>query len=286
MEELAEGNEVVVLDRFSTGDPDRLPGEVDLVEGDVRDPGAVESAVDGCGLVFHLAAQVSVEKSVEDPLKNHSVNVEGSLNVLEAARREEARFVAASSAAVYGRPEELPLPEESRKEPVSPYGLGKLAMDRYTLMYSDLYGLPAVSLRFFNLYGPGQMAGDYGGVISIFARQAAEEGPITVDGGGSQTRDFLHVDEAVRAFRLAGSSDITGTAFNIGSGEETSILELAELFRSAAETDLEIVHEGARPGDIQRSVADISRAKEGLGFEPKIGIEEGIRSVMGEKGLV
>lgn len=273
-------NDVVVLDDLSNGDPVRLPEGVELVEGDIRDPDAVSRAVGGSDLVYHLAAQIDVDWSVEAPVESHSVNVDGSLEVLEAARRNDVRVVAASSAAIYGEVDQLPVKEGDAKEPSSPYGLEKLSLDHYVGMYHDLYGLPSVVLRPFNVYGPGQGCGQYAGVVSIFRRQASQGGPLTVEGDGTQTRDFVHVRDVVRALLLAAGTDETGEAFNIASGRGTSILELSEVFQVHAGRGVEVVHVEPRPGDIGESRADVSKAEELLGFEPEVSLEEGISSLL------
>jgi UDP-glucose 4-epimerase len=278
---LVGANEVRVLDDFSSGTRDNVPTDAEVVEGDVRDEETLARAMDGVDLVFHEAAVVSVTESVEDPLGTHAVNATGGLAVLEAARREGARAVLASSAAVYGDPERVPVGETDPLRPTSPYGLQKLALDRYAALYHDLYGLETVALRYFNVYGPRSAGGPYAGVISVFLDQARAGRDITVDGDGTQTRDFVHVDDVVRANLLAATTDAVGEAYNVGRGEATTIRDLAERVREAVGSDSDIVHTDPRPGDIDHSTADLSKARSGLGYEPTVPLDEGLRSLVG-----
>lgn len=277
---LVPANDVTILDDLSTGRRANVPDGADLVDGSVEDTAAVERAMDDADVVFHEAAVVSVQRSVEDPTGTHGVTVDGTLNVLEAALERDARVVLASSAAIYGPPETVPIPETAPKRPTSPYGLDKLAVDRYATLYHDLYGLEAVALRYFNVYGPRQVAGDYSGVITVFVDQARRDAPITVHGDGEQTRDFVHVSDVVRANLLAATADVAGEAINVGTGEATTIERLATVVRDAVGADSEITYTDPRPGDIRHSRADVSRAREALGFRADVGLEAGIRTLL------
>jgi UDP-glucose 4-epimerase len=276
---LADDTEVRVLDDLSTGATDNLPDGVELVEGDVRDEGAVREAVGDADLIFHEAAEVSVTRSIERPRRSNDVNVGGTLNVLEAARDADARVVFASSCAIYGVPESVPIAEDAPVRPRSPYAIDKYAAESYVRAYHDLYGVETVALRYFNVFGPGQTAGQYSGVISIFVDQARRGDPITVEGDGTQTRDFVYVDDVVRANLAAAATDAVGEAFNVGTGSETTIRELAETVRRVTDSDSDVVHEDARPGDVPASLADLSRARESLGYEPTVDLETGLRRV-------
>ena len=281
-EALVADNEVRVLDDLSSGCPADVPPEATIVEGDVRDPETVREATAGVDVVFHEAALVSVAESVEKPLESDAVTSDGTLHVLDAARREDARVVLASSAAVYGHPESVPVTEDEPKAPTSPYGVAKLSADQYALRFNDLYGLETVSLRYFNIYGPRQNP-EYGAVVSVFLDQAAAGDPITVEGDGSQTRDFVHVDDVVRANLLAAETDHVGEAFNVGTGESVTIRELAETVRRATDSDSDVVHTDPRPGDIDHSLADVSKARERLGFEPTVSLEDGLTALHRER---
>jgi len=284
-EALVSENDVRVLDDLSSGSRLTVPDDATLIEGDIRDNDVLERATKGVDIIFHQAALISVEESVQRPELTHDVNVTATVKLLERAREESARFVFASSAAVYGYPESVPISEDAPTDPTSPYGLSKLAAERYVRLYAELYDLSAVALRYFNVYGPGQMAGDYSAVISVFAEQATNGEPITVEGDGSQTRDFVHVRDIVQANLLAASSNVTGV-FNVGTGESVSILELAETVREASRSESEIVHVEDRPGDIDRSRADVSQLESEFGFEPSVSLEDGLETVVGFAGSV
>lgn len=273
---LRPDNEVRILDSFAGGDPANCPDGATVIEGDVRDETTLSTAIDGVDVVFHQGAIVSVARSVDDPTTTHAVNVDGTLNVLEAARREGSRVVFASSAAIYGVPRSLPVDETAPKQPTSPYGLEKLSGDHYCRLYADLYGLETVVLRYFNVYGPRQSGGDYAGAITAFAEQARRGGPLTVQGDGSQTRDFVNVADVVRANLLAATTDATGEAFNVGTGVATTINEVAETVRDTLAPAAEITHVEPRRGDIRDSLADVRKARERLGYEPTVPLSDGL----------
>lgn len=183
---LAADNEVRILDSLTTGRRANIPSEATFIEGDLRDEETLVCATKNVDLIFHEAALVSVQRSIEAPLTSHDINVTATLELLEAARKQDAHVVLASSAAIYGQPDKVPIEEADSKNPTSPYGLEKLTVDHYAQQYHDLYGLDTVALRYFNAYGPRQPAGDYSGVISIFVEQAKNDEPITVHGDGSK----------------------------------------------------------------------------------------------------
>lgn len=273
---LCTANDVTVLDSLVAGERSRVPDAAEFLRADIRDEDALDDAIARTDTVFHEAAIVSVARSVEDPLESHAVNAESTLRVLEAARRHDARVVLASSAAIYGHPASIPVGEPDPKEPTSPYGLEKLTADHYARLYHDLYGLETVALRYFNVYGPGQTGGDYAGVITVFVEQALNDDPITVHGDGSQTRDFVFVDDVVRANLAAATTDVTGEAFNVGTGDSITIRELAESIRDIADSNSDIVHTDPREGDVDHSEADVSKARTHLDYEPTVSIREGL----------
>ncbi|MHC3437940.1 NAD-dependent epimerase/dehydratase family protein [Natrialbaceae archaeon A-gly3] len=276
---LAVDNDVRVLDDLSSGSRRYIHEDATLIDGDLRDPDALEDATRDVDLIFHEAAIVDVTETVDRPAETNEVNLEGGLSLFECARREDARVVAASSAAVYGHPVELPVTETTATEPASPYGVQKLALDEYARLYDRLYDLPTVTLRYFNVYGPRQQ-GPYSGVISTFLEQVRAGEPLTIEGDGEQTRDFVHVEDVVRANLLAATTDCVGQAFNVGTGKRTSILELAETVRKATGADVPIIHQPPRQGDVRHSGADVSKARRKLGFEARIGLETGIRRLV------
>ena len=276
---LTDAAEVRVLDDLSNGDAGDVPDHATLIAGDVRDRATVREAMDGVDVVFHQAAMVSVPASVEEPLGCHDVNGTATLQLLDVARERDSRVVLASSAAIYGHPESVPVTEDDPKRATSPYGVEKLSNDQYVRVYADQYDLETVALRYFNIYGPRQ-TGQYSGVISVFLEQARAGDPITVEGDGEQTRDFVHVDDVVRANRLAATTDATGTAYNVGTGSSVTVRELAEAVRDVTGADVPIEHVDPRPNDIQRSKADISRARRELGFEPTVSLRDGLATLV------
>jgi len=280
---IAGGGRVRVLDNFSTGRRENLPASVmlEVVDGDVRDPVVVDRAMRGVTRVLHLAAQVSVVKSVEDPVTSGAVNVGGFLVVLDAARRAGiGRLVYASSAAVYGAPDQVPLDESAPARPQSPYGLEKSIDDQYAALFSDLYGMHCLGLRYFNVYGPRQdPASPYAGVISKFLDCMRASRPLRVFGDGEQTRDFVFVEDVARANVLALAAPATGVC-NVGTGRSASLLEVARLLGDASGRRLEIRHERARPGDIRHSATSTARLREVIGDLRPVGLQEGLRTLL------
>jgi UDP-glucose 4-epimerase len=268
--------DVRILDDLSRGSRDHVPDQATLIEGDIRDEDTVERAMDGIDFLFHEAGLVSVPESLERPMDCHEINGTATVRLLEAGRRNDSRVVIASSAAIYGHPGHVPVPEDASKDPQSPYGIEKLSADHYVQTYAAQYGLDAVALRYFNVYGPRQSGGQYSGVISAFVDQARNGGPITVEGDGEQTRDFIHVDDVVDANLRAATIDSAETAFNVGTGTSVTINELAETVRDIFDADVPITHVDPRPGDIRHSKADISRARRELDFDPSIQLADGL----------
>lgn len=285
-EALVGDNEVRVLDDCSTGAREHVPDRATFLEGDVRDRETLASAMADVDVVFHEAAMVSVPASVERPLECHATNGTASVELLDLARAEDARVVFASSAAVYGRPASVPVAEDDPARPTSPYGVEKLAADHYVRIFAERYGLPTVALRYFNVYGPRQR-GPYSGVLTTFLNQALSGDAITVEGDGDQTRDFVHVEDIVRANLLAARTDATGRAFNVGTGTSVAIEELAHAVRDVTGAGVPITHVDPRPGDVGRSRADLSRARADLGYEPAVGLHDGLADLVatvGEEG--
>lgn len=280
------GYEVVVLDNFFTGkreNLDAIASNVRVVEGDVRDLAAVEACAAGCDVIFHEAAIVSVPFSVEKPQESHDVNIQGTLNVLHAARKAKTRRVVyASSAAVYGDEPTLPKAESMRPEPISPYGVEKLTGEHYLATWSKLYGVETVALRYFNVFGPRQdPKSPYSGVISIFVDAILSGRPITFFGDGSQSRDFVYVGNVVDANLLAATREgASGRVYNVGCGKRTTLVEVASLIEKAARTTVERSHASPRSGDIKESVADIARARADLGYAPAVDVDEGLRRLV------
>jgi UDP-glucose 4-epimerase len=279
---LDRGDEVRVLDNFSTGNRANLEGiEVEVVEGELRSYERVHNAVRGVDVVYHLGALGSVPRSVQDPLTSSAVNVEGTLNVLLAARDEGVRRVVfASSSSVYGVRRELPVTEDLPVDPLSPYGVAKLAAERYCIAFSRVYeNFESVVLRYFNVFGPRQSpSSQYAAAVPLFISAIAEERPITIFGDGGQSRDFTYVSNVVDATIAAGHADgASGRIFNVAASAPTSVNALAEEIGRIVGKDVEKTFAPARPGDIRDSWADISAARGALGWAPSVGLEEGLR---------
>ncbi len=280
-EALADGNEVVVVDDLSAGRKENLAGQnVDLVEGSILDLDLLKEAFEGCACVFHEAAIASVQRSVEDPIFTSRVGVEGTLNVLVAARDAGAeKVIFASSAAVYGDTPALPKREDMRPEPKSPYAAGKLAGEGFCIAFNEVYGMRNVVLRYFNVYGPRQDPNsEYAAVIPKFvSAYLAGDAPL-IFGDGEQTRDFVYVKDVVRANILASKGCVPGV-YNIASGTRTSLNELSRLVKEITGSKVEAAYSKARAGDIRDSVADIGLAEE-IGYSPSYTMEEGLRDAI------
>ncbi|AMM54438.1 SDR family oxidoreductase [Pyrococcus kukulkanii] len=275
-ETLAEDNDVVVIDNLYSGKIENVPENVKFINADVRDFEAIADIIREADYVFHEAAQISVDESVRDPVFTEEVNVIGTLNVLMALAEGNGKLIFASSAAVYGDNPNLPLKESETLSPISPYGVTKLAGEHYCRVFYEIYGVPTVVLRYFNVYGPRQSSA-YAGVISIFMRNAIKNEPLTIFGDGKQTRDFIYVKDVVEANLLvAQKKKAEGEIFNVATGKETTVLELALKIIDLSGSSSSIVFAPPRPGDIRRSVADISKLKK-LGFSPKYTLEEGLK---------
>jgi UDP-glucose 4-epimerase len=280
---LAEGAETVVLDDFRTGRRENLRDcqGVELIEGSVVDRNAVARATKGVDYVHHLAAMVSVPESMEKPNECLAVNAGGTLNVLEAARNAGAKkVVLSSSAAVYGDDPTSPKSVDLKPAPKSPYAITKLDGEYYLKMYSEEFGVPTVSLRYFNVYGPMQdPKSQYAAAIPIFVSRALRGEPLTIFGDGEQTRDFVFVEDVVEANVLAASSEATGV-FNVATGEATTVNETVAAIKERTSSASEIVHVDERAGDVKHSLASIEETTRALGFRPKTPFAEGLRQTI------
>lgn len=273
VETLVADNDVVVLDNLSSGRREWVDDRATLIEADIQSEETVARAVDGVDLIFHEAANVSVDHSVDAPVESHETNVDATLRLLEHARQEDARFIYASSAAIYGTPESLPIDELDPKQPTSPYGLEKYTADEYCRLYHELYGVETIALRYFNVYGPRQRGGQYGGVIDVFLDQARRGDDITVHGDGEQIRDFVHVEDVVAANCLAAMKGVSGEAYNVGTGNSIRIGDLAELVTELFETTSSVTHVDTREGDIEQSCPSIEKARNEFKFDPRRSLE-------------
>lgn len=276
-------HEVIVLDDLSSGYKSNLDPfpDVRFEQADVCDARVVHSAMAGVEVVFHLAASVGNKRSIDHPARDAQVNVIGTINVLEAARQRGVRkIVASSSAGIFGELKTLPIREDHPVEPDSPYGCTKLCAEKECLVYAKLYGLEAICLRYFNVYGPNQRFDAYGNVIPIFAFQMLRGETLTIFGDGEQTRDFVNVRDVVQAnIKAAAARGVSG-AFNIASGTRITINRLVEMMRDASGLEPNVRHGPPRQGDVRHSLADISAAQGAFGYEPSVGLPEGLREYM------
>ena len=280
---LERGDRVRVLDNFSTGNRTNLAGltgDIELIEGELRSYERVHAAVRGTEVVFHQGALPSVPRSVQDPLTTSAVNVEGTLNVLLAARDEGIRRVVfASSSSVYGNSGPLPRVESGSQDPVSPYGVAKLAAERYCVSFSRVYPLETIALRYFNVFGPRQdPRSQYAAVVPRFLTEAAAGRPVPIYGDGSQSRDFTYVANVIDANLLAAEAPRgNGAVLNVATGRSVTVNELADAVGAVLGAKVEKQYLPQRPGEVMQSWADISAARDLLGWEPAVDLEEGLR---------
>jgi UDP-glucose 4-epimerase len=278
---LLQGHEVVVLDNMSTGRRENLEhvpaaSDLQIVEGSVQDLQSVENAMTGCDYVFHLASLADIVPSIVNPLGYFSANVDGTVVVAEVARRLGVKkLVYTASSSCYGIPDILPTPESADIRPQYPYAFTKWAGEQTALHWHAVYGLPLVSLRLFNVYGPrSRTSGTYGAVFGVFLAQKLAGEPLTIVGDGTQTRDFTFVTDVARAFLAAATSDVQGEIFNVGSGGTYSVNSLVQLLGGST------CHIPKRPGEPDCTFADTTRIREQLGWEPRVTLEQGVRVML------
>ncbi|HVS37044.1 MAG TPA: SDR family oxidoreductase [Gemmataceae bacterium] len=280
---LARGDSVRVLDDFSTGSWDNLDAvrdRIEVIEGDITDPSVVRAAMRGVEVVYHQAALASVPRSVANPLATHRVCVDGTLQVLLAARDAKVRRVVyAASSSAYGNSARLPKRESDPTAPLSPYAAAKLAGENYCAAFSEVYGLETVRLRYFNVFGPRQTPDSpYAAVIPLFIRAMTAGQAPTVHGDGEQSRDFTFVEDVVQANLLAASAPgVIGRLYNVACGRRTSLLELIALLNELIGANMAPVHAAPRAGDVKHSLADIERARQELKYRPTTDMKEGLR---------
>jgi UDP-glucose 4-epimerase len=280
---VARGDQVAVIDDVSTGKRENLEQALangaELIELDIRDAEAVVAAVERVSpeVIFHLAAQIDVRKSVADPAHDSRVNVEGTINVLNAAHAGGARRVINTSTggAIYGEGQIIPAPEDHPVAPESPYGLSKFCAENYCALFTRLHGLSTISLRYGNVYGPRQDPLGEAGVIAIFCGKLLEGGRPKIFGDGKQTRDYVFVGDVVEANLRAADSDATG-AFNVGRGVQTSVVDIVEALAAQSSNGFEADHAPARTGEVQHIALDASRSKAELGWEAQVDLDQGL----------
>jgi UDP-glucose 4-epimerase len=270
-------NLVTVLDDFSSGYRSNLKlfSSIRIIKGDVRDKNTMEIAMQGIEIVFHLAASVGNKRSIDNPIADAEINVLGTINILEAARKEGVhKIVTSSSAGIFGELKTIPIKEDHPIEPDSPYGCTKLCEEKLCLSYSKLYDIEVICLRYFNVYGQNQRFDAYGNVIPIFVFRMLRNEPILIYGDGEQTRDFVHVNDVVQANIKAAEIEGISGAFNIASGNRVTINRLVEIILK--NNDVKIEHVPERQGDVRHSLADISLAYKKFNYIPTVDLEQGI----------
>ncbi len=281
---LKQGNLVRILDNYSTGKKENLIFDkaypfLEIIEGDIREIRVCKEAVKGVEYVFHQAAIPSVQRSIEDPLATHSVNVDGTLNLLISAKEMEVkRFIYASSSSIYGDTPTLPKKEEMPPNPLSPYALQKYIGEQYCRLFSNLYGLETVSLRYFNIFGPKQdPTSIYSAVIPRFIDALLEGRSPIIYGDGEQSRDFTYIDNVVQANLLAMEIErLNGEVINIACGKRTSLNQLLDILKNILGLNISAIHEEPRKGDVKHSLADIQKAKMILDYEPQLDTRMGL----------
>jgi len=285
---LDEGQEVVVVDDFSTGkrkNLENLEGKIELIEGDIRNHGLMIKAMEGCRMVFHQAALGSVPRSVKDPAHSHDVNVNGTLSVLETARKTGVgRVIFAGSSSVYGNTEESPKHENMQQRPASPYAATKVAAESYVRAWACSYGMETITLRYFNVFGPKQdPEGPYAAVIPAFISSFLHGRQPVIFGDGKQSRDFCYIENACRANLFAAkapSESCDGRAVNIACSRAVNLLKILEILQELAGKDIAPEFKPQRPGDVRHSLADISLAEKSIGYSPAVHFEEGLKKTV------
>jgi UDP-N-acetylglucosamine 4-epimerase len=273
---------VRIVDNFLTGKEENIAAfldDVELIRGDIRDLKLCTRAIKNVDYVLHQAALPSVPRSIEDPLLTNAINIEGTLNILLAAREMAVKKVVfASSSSVYGDDEHFPKEEGLEGNPLSPYAVSKLAGEKYCQVFSATFGLPTVCLRYFNIFGPRQdPSSQYAAVIPNFITRLLEDKAPIIHGDGEQSRDFTYVSNVVEAnIKAAHVPDVSGEIFNIGCGAKTTVYELAKTLTRLMEKNIEPIFEAERPGDVRHSVAEISKAGALLNYSPQISLDDGL----------
>jgi nucleoside-diphosphate-sugar epimerase len=279
---LDKGWKVRVIDNLSSGYKINLDGlDVEFIEGDITDAQATYGACEGVDVVFHLAACVGRQKSIDNPILDASTNVLGAVNVLEGMQKHGVkRIVYSSSAAIFGELETPSIAENHPQNADSPYGVSKLAAEKMILAYSGIYDITGVCLRYFNIYGVNQRFDLYGNVIPIFAKRLYSGEPITIYGDGEQTRDFVNVKDVATANYLAATAGVGTGVYNLGSGESITINRLAGMMQALSGIDNGIVYAPQRPADVRHCKADTSKVYRELGFKASVGLEEGLKEYL------
>ena len=290
VDRLSPNNKVIVFDNLSSGSLSNLEKSkerITFVKGDIRDKALLKDIVAEIEFVFHLAANVGNIRSIEDPYFDMDVNIRGMINILEACLNSNIkRLVYSSSSAIFGEAKYLPIDEDHPINPESPYGVSKLAAEKYCFAYHKIHDVPTTALRYFNVYGPRQESSEYANVIPIFLGRIKEGKPLTIFGDGKQTRDFIFVEDVVTANILAATqSAAIGQIFNISTGKRSDIIELVSVINQITARENPVIHADARAGEVRHSQADIEKAQKMLGYVPQADFKEGLLLTWKEKNL-
>ncbi len=289
VDRLSLGNRVIVLDNLFSGllsNLARSKDQITLIRGDILDKALLKDIVAEVDFVFHLAANVGYTRSIKDPYFDMDVNVKGTLNLLEACVNSNVkRLVYSSSAAVFGQAEYLPIDEAHPLNPESPYAVSKLAAEKYCFVFHKVYGVPVVALRYFNVYGPRQDTSEHANVILTFFRKIREGKPLTIFGDGKQTRDFVFVEDVVKANILAATQPAAaGEIFNIATGQDISMEQLITIIKQVSGRESSVIYADPRAGEVRYSRANIEKARRLLGYSPATSLEEGLLLTWSESG--
>jgi UDP-glucose 4-epimerase len=290
VDRLSLDNKVIVLDNLSSGSLSNLEKSKDritLVKGDILDKALLKDVVAEVEFVFHLAANVGNLKSIEDPHYDMEVNIQGTINLLEACLKSNIeRLVYSSSGAIFGEAKYIPVDEDHPLNPESPYGVSKLAAEKYCFAYYKVHGVPITALRYFNAYGPRQGGSGYPNVIAVFFKRIREGKPITIYGDGKQTRDFVFVGDIAKANILAATQPTAiGEIFNIATGQENEVNELVTIIGQLSDQKNEVIHAEPRAGEVRHSRANIEKARRILGYSPEVSLKEGLSLTWQEEML-
>lgn len=279
---LDRGVKVRVMDNLSSGYKENLKNmSVDFIQSDVQDADACKIACEGQDVVFHMAASVGRQRSIDYPQLDSSINLIGTINILEGMRANSVRkIIYSSSAAIFGELQTDSIDESHPQNADSPYGVSKLAAEKMILAYADIHGIEAICLRYFNIYGVNQRFDLYGNAIPIFAKRLFSREPITIFGDGEQTRDFVSVKDVARVNYLAAMSSVTKDIFNIGSGDSITINKLVSVMKEIAGVEVPVKYAPKRPGDTLHCKAMTNKVKQVLGFESSVGLEQGLREYL------
>ncbi len=281
VDKLSLGNKVIVIDNLSSGllsNLEKSKDQITFIKGDVLDKTLLKDIVAEVEFIFHLAANVGYVRSIEDPCFDMDVNTKGTVNILEACRNSNVkRLVYSSSGAIFGQAKYLPIDEEHPLNPESPYAVSKLAAEKYCFAFHKVHGVPATSLRYFNVYGPRQDTSEYANAISIFLNRIKDGKPLTIFGDGKQTRDFVFVEDVVTANILAATQPAAvGEIFNIATGQENSIEQLTAIIKQVSARESPVIYADRRAGEVRYSRANIEKARKMLGYNPETNLKEGL----------